>query len=115
MMPAVSPAKLAASPAVLPLKRRVTGSSSLPPFCRMDRVTAKSAALRTATAAKRARFSLSQNLWRLGASGKELASTIGEDSTAPDDLPFNGAELPATESSKPKLREPSLRVAMDTA
>ena len=109
MTPAVSPAKLTASPAVLPLKKRVTGFSSFPPCCRIDRVRAKSAALRTATVVKRARFSVSQNLCREGASGSG-PETI-ECSIAPVLLRVwpVGAEL-----FVPELRGPSFRFARET-
>src|ERR1700674_3075413 len=120
MIPAVSPAKLTTNPAVLPLKRRVTGFSSFPPFCRLARVTAKSAALRAATVTNRARFSLSQNLWWLGASGRVLATT-GEAATAPElagpgltGPGLTGPGLPGAGLTALKLSGPSLRVAMDT-
>src|SRR5580693_455456 len=105
MTPAVSPAKLTASPAVLPLKKRVMGFSSFPPFCRIDRVRAKSEALRTATVVKRARFSVSQNLCCAGASGRG-AETIGGRFTAPVLLRvgLGGAEWLVPELSVPSLR-----------
>jgi hypothetical protein len=105
MTPTVSPAKLTANPAVLPLKKRVTGFSSFPPFCRIDLVRAKSVALRTATVVKRARFSVSKNLCSDGASGRGLEA-IGERSIAPVVLRVEpvGAELFASELSGPSLR-----------
>src|SRR5580692_1712669 len=120
MTPAVSPAKFTARPAVLPLKRRVTGFNSLPPFCRMDRVIAKSAALRSATVVKRARFSLSQNLGWSGASGG--LETAVETTIAPGLAGWAsvaagraGAEVAESGLPESELRGAAFRVATDTA
>src|SRR4029077_20847055 len=56
---------------------RVTGFSSWPPFCRLARVAAKSAALKAATPTNRARFSLFQKRWWLGASGRAFPVEVG--------------------------------------
>src|SRR5215472_4375410 len=61
----VSPAKFAARPGVEVPKRRTTGFSSRPPFCRFERVIAKSAPLKAAELRKRTLFSVSQNLCRV--------------------------------------------------
>jgi len=73
MMPRVSPAKLAAKPAVLPAKTRDTGFNSRPPLCKLFRVATKSAVLRAAVVANRKLFLRSQNLW-LGTSGRVIGS-----------------------------------------
>src|SRR5579864_5472117 len=54
---------------------RTIGFSSRPPFCRLARVTVKSAPLRAADAAKRATFRLSQNLCSAVAAKLEEVTT----------------------------------------
>ncbi len=89
MTRAVSRVKFAASPAVLFPKSRVTGSSSLPPFRRLARVAAKSAALKAADVPNRTRFSLSQKLCLRGASDRIVlangdGSTVATESNGPE-------------------------------
>ena len=72
--------KFRASVGVLPVNRRVIGFSSVLPFCKLCRVSKKSAVLSAAVAVNRARFSPSQNLWRgtFGKGAERAAKAIGE-------------------------------------
>src|SRR5581483_3392634 len=88
--PTVSPAKFSAKPAVERPKGRTIGFSSLPPFCKLARVTAKSAALLAAAATNRMRFGLSQNLcgisnpgWGARMDTAAAGETIGASGSGP--------------------------------
>src|SRR5579859_566843 len=100
MTPAVSPAKFRAKPGVERPKTRTIGLSSCPPFCRLARVTRKSAVLETATAAKRTRFLLSKNL--CGTSARGLAMTnAGAAATDGFGVPGSG---PCANAAEPRVR-----------
>jgi hypothetical protein len=113
MTPAVSPAKLTASPAVERPKIRTTGLSSRPPLWRLERVIAKSAPFNAAAAKKSTLFSRSQNLCSLAMDrGKETNAEAR--STAGIGVGASGSGPWATDIGQmPKTERKTTRSAND--